>query len=296
MLLVMSTHRRELAGLVIGTAGGGLTNASWAANETVARLGQKGEVRTAELLDELAVEYPVAVLHDVRIPIPGFTANIDHVVVAGHRVLLIDSKVWKPGRYWTIGGRTRRGWSTFEHAATKTPGMAHDTIGRFLTQRGAQHQMLTPLVAIWPSSSKGSVSTQLLRMDRCRPVSAARIASLSRKLAGKAAADPAIVAALSDLVNGSPTPSRTAQGRAAADSAPAFTPAGFVPDGPTHDANGMPIGTSPTTGLYGAGPDLESLIPETLLPDTAGHQVQHPGQPRLPDQRQVPGQGQGWDF
>ncbi|OOP59265.1 hypothetical protein BMF89_21285 [Arthrobacter sp. SRS-W-1-2016] len=40
-----------------------------------------------------------AVLHDLRIPLPGFKANIDHAIVSGKSVLLIDSKMWKPGFY-----------------------------------------------------------------------------------------------------------------------------------------------------------------------------------------------------
>ena len=44
-----------------------------------------------------------AVLHDLRIPIPGFKANIDHAVVSGRSVLLIDSKMWKPRRPTTRG-------------------------------------------------------------------------------------------------------------------------------------------------------------------------------------------------
>ncbi len=30
---------------------------------------------------------------------PGFKANVDHTIVSGKSVLLIDSKIWKPGFY-----------------------------------------------------------------------------------------------------------------------------------------------------------------------------------------------------
>ncbi len=194
--------RRDVtwAGEVLGTAGAGLVDAGWAANEAVARIGRAGELRTAEVLDPLACSDGVTVLHDLRIPIPKFTANIDHAVVAGSAVLLIDSKAWKPGRYWSLAGSARRGLRRFPHAATKTPGLAFDSIGRFLANRGVDAEMLEPLVAVWPSSRTGRVSVSWLKMDRCRAVDAAALPRLVRRALPRRPADPALVAALVDLL------------------------------------------------------------------------------------------------
>lgn len=187
------TRTAPQSGQVIGTAGGGLVGAKWAANADVARIGRTGELRTARLLDHLARDRAVTVMHDLRIPIPGYSASIDHAVVAGTTVLLIDTKVWKPGRYWTLVGATFRGWSRFEHAKTRTPALAHDSISRYLAGRGLRARMPTPLVAVWPSSKKGALSVRWLRMDGCRPI-------LAEKLPRKPA-DQRIVAALAALVN-----------------------------------------------------------------------------------------------
>src|SRR3954453_8392557 len=93
---------------IYGTAAAGLNNAAWARNQDVADIGAAGEKRTAQILDGFAGK--AAILHDLRIPIPGISANIDHVVVSGRRVLILDSKVWKPGIYWSLGGANRRGF------------------------------------------------------------------------------------------------------------------------------------------------------------------------------------------
>ena len=95
---------------VIGIPGGGLVDASWAANEEVAEIGRRGELLTAAVLDRLARPDGPTVLHDLLLPAAsGVRVNVDHVVVSGRRVVLVDSKCWQPGRYWTALGRTRRG-------------------------------------------------------------------------------------------------------------------------------------------------------------------------------------------
>ena len=212
------------------------------------KVGRIGELRTAEVLDPLARSDGFTILHDLRIPIPGFTANIDHGVVAGSHVLLIDTKAWKAGRYWTFAGTTRCGLSRFAHAATKTPGMAHDAILRFLDGRGIQASLPQPLVAVWPSSRDGKVLVGWLKMDRCRPIVGAALASRVRRLMPRRPASPAVVAALRELINDSgltaparPLNTRSAMG--AARSGPVQV--GFGGDGiPTaaENSGGMPAG------------------------------------------------------
>jgi len=192
---------------VLGTAGGGLGDASgWAANENVARMGQAGEVRMAAILDPLARHGGATVLHDLRIPIPGFTANIDHVVVSGRKVLLVDSKMWKPGFYWTAGGKTRRGWRRFTvtsrsgkpayPAETKTMSMAYDSITRYLHGRGINATVARPVVVVFSSSQRARITVWMLRFPGAQAMTGDACG-----LVGKRAADPVIVAALAELLN-----------------------------------------------------------------------------------------------
>ena len=97
---------------IFGRAATGLQDSSWAVNENVAKIGAKGEQKTEALLNGFGKK--AAVLHDLRIPIPGFKANIDHAIVSGKSVLLIDSNMWKPGFYWSTLGY-RRGWEKTPH-------------------------------------------------------------------------------------------------------------------------------------------------------------------------------------
>jgi hypothetical protein len=198
-------------GGVYGRAGGGLAaqgrQATWAANEDVARIGGDGEKRTAALLDRYATEGGVAVLHDVLIPTRRITANIDHVVVAGSTVYLVDTKVWKPGRYWTLFGRTRRGWARFPHADKKTMAFADEDIERFLRSRGIENfSIARPLLVVWPSSTLGSLNLSRLRVAGADAMSGARFATYAQRhfakrlLGGATPADGRIVAALADLL------------------------------------------------------------------------------------------------
>ena len=190
---------------VFRRAGGSLVGASWAANDAVARVGRRAELQTAEVLELLAGR-PIGptVLHDLAIPIPGITANIGHVVVSGRRVLIIDSKGWKPARYWSLGGATFRGFRRFEHAKTGTPRMAHQALTGYLRGRGVKARLVTPVVAVWSSSSGGRISVTLLGMDGCRPVRGKRLTRAVRRSVGLHPADPEVVAALARLVNPGP--------------------------------------------------------------------------------------------
>jgi hypothetical protein len=194
---------------VFGRAGGSLVCASWAVNAAVARVGRRAELQTSEVLDELAGRAGgPSVLHDLAIPIPGITANIDHVVVSGRRVLIVDSKGWRPARYWSVGGAAFRGWRRFEHARTGTPRMAVNALTGYLRGRGLRASLVTPVVAVWPSSTRGRLSVALLGMDGCRPVRGEQLARVVRRAVGLRTADPEVVAALARLLN--PGPSRSA--------------------------------------------------------------------------------------
>jgi len=190
-------------GRVIGQAGFGLSeDASWATSQGAAEAGAKGEARTAEVLGQLAARRGgPTVLHDLAIPIPGFTANIDHALVYGNRVLLIDSKWWRPGFYWTMAGHTYRGTQRFEAAEKQTMAMATERISALLTDRGITHAVLDdPVVLIWPSRTAPVLRTWALRVPGARPVSAQAGLRRLRRRRFRRSADASVVSALVPLV------------------------------------------------------------------------------------------------
>lgn len=187
-------------GQIIGLPGAGLSGAPpWAVNADAARIGQAGELRTAEILDAAAHRQGVTVLHDLRIPIPGITANVDHVVVSGRRVLLVDAKVWRPGVYWTVGGRTFRGLHRFAPAEKKTMQMAARAFRTFLQKRGLRGDIVWPLVVVWPSRA-GTFHRALLRVPGARVIPAGQLTRVIARFAGRRPADRRVVDALSALV------------------------------------------------------------------------------------------------
>ncbi|MFC8797285.1 nuclease-related domain-containing protein [Promicromonospora sp. NPDC057138] len=204
-------QRIHSEGQIIGRPGAGLTGVpSWAANADVARIGQAGELRTAEILDEASRRHGIAVLHDLRIPIPGIKANIDHVVVSGRRVLLVDAKVWRPGVYWTVAGRTFRGLHRFSHAEKKTMQMAARALRAFLQKQGIRADIVWPLVVVWPSRA-GTFRRALLRVPGARVIPAGQLARAVARFAGRRMADRRIVDALSALVAAPASPGRRHQ-------------------------------------------------------------------------------------
>lgn len=199
----MSRSARDGAPRTVGRAGVGLEDTSWAINDAVARVGRDGELRTEELLSKLAdYRSGVTVIHDLTIPIPGFKANIDHAVVSGRKVVLIDTKVWKPGRYWTFGGKARRGGEKVPHVDKANPQFAFDAVSRYLTGRGIEFTMATPLIAVWSSSKRAPVKLFWLRIPGCLVFPAPMLIRKIRSAVGDRNADAAIVAALSELVAG----------------------------------------------------------------------------------------------
>lgn len=139
-----------MSAFVFGTPGGSLkTGQSWAANDAVLRHGAAGEQRTADLLNSLPDNF--AVFHDLRVPTKKITANIDHVVLTGKHLIIIDSKAWAGGIYWSHGSKNRRGLSAVDHVGKKTMQIAASSMQAALGGHGGViHQ---PVIAVWPSST-----------------------------------------------------------------------------------------------------------------------------------------------
>lgn len=151
--------------------------------------GVVGEQATAKLIEQIfSTEPDVHVFHDLRIPGPALkgNGNIDHVIVRGHNLVVVDSKRWKPGFLWTVGGHTRRGAAAFPDADKRTVGLAMDRLREYLTLPGAAPSTLSihGVVLAHPSGT-GRLVGWLYRpadhVDFATPVNAKR---LLRRLVG----------------------------------------------------------------------------------------------------------------
>lgn len=186
---------------IIGTPGGSLTDATWAASDSIAAAGREGELATARVLAGVAHVAGPTVLHDLRIPAAGVRANIDHAVIAGRRVWLIDSKYWRPGLLWTFGSTSYRGTERFELASKRTMPMAIDAVTSYLERRGIDDAAVQGLAVVWPSSP-GRMSTWALRMPGAHVVPGARFETRAARTFGSERADQSILDNLTDLVHG----------------------------------------------------------------------------------------------
>ncbi|KQO98652.1 hypothetical protein ASF30_11355 [Leifsonia sp. Leaf264] len=190
-----------------GNAGGSLEGGTFAANKHVARFGAAGEKKTAALLAELAATGPT-VLHDLKIPNQKFTANIDHAIVSGNKVVLVDTKAWAGNFYWTFAGATYRGLKRFATvdkqgkttfpAEKKTLPMAKDAIAAYL---GVPKENIRLALIIWPTGKK-PLTTWLMRSPGGATVLNGPVLTVGRlrSLAGKKEANEFIVRKLAQLV------------------------------------------------------------------------------------------------
>jgi hypothetical protein len=174
---------------------------SWAKNAGAAEAGRQGEVVVGQALNRLVADSAGGVaIHDLRVPIPGFTANIDHVVVAGARVLMIDAKRWKPGFYYSFGSRAYRGFfDRCAHIEKNSMATAHKAMVGYLRRIDAA-AVIDPLV-VPTSSGTGRVWCRLLRVPGATPMGVGRMSStVSRLLTAWGPADPQVVARLLQLL------------------------------------------------------------------------------------------------
>lgn len=134
-------HGVPAGSLLIGkdTFGTALTRAAGAA----------GEVLTGSVLAGFGDR--AEIFHDLTIP--GHRINADHAVLAGNRLLILDSKNWKAGRYWSIGPWYFRGLER-----RHPPGQAVDMARRALADYLRPHRVkvVTPLVVLWSGGQTAS--------------------------------------------------------------------------------------------------------------------------------------------
>lgn len=194
---------------IIGSPGSSLSDLAGRASQTQIAAGRDGEIKTAQALAKFCRGAGPTVLHDLSMPMGGISANIDHIVVSGRTVRIIDSKLWRSGTYWTIFGRTLCGFTPVPHADKRTMEMAYSSIEKYLTTRvGGRVNVLKPLILIWPSTDRKALRVNLYRPVGARAATSERVIRQHRRFLGNRPADPEIVAALVGLLKHS-TPTRT---------------------------------------------------------------------------------------
>lgn len=87
----------------LGNPGEGLVDALDQFGQTNVSMGVLGEQMTAEAL-EVLLDIPGArIIHGLKFP-GSHNADVDHAIVCGNKIALVDSKLWRPGHYsWQAG-------------------------------------------------------------------------------------------------------------------------------------------------------------------------------------------------
>ena len=159
-----------MTGIIYGVPGGSLDerSASWASSKGAADYGRRGEELLGEKLNEIVRDSAgAAIFHDVDDP-SGSSGNIDHVILAGDRLLVIDSKVWAPGFYYPLSGSAFRGFFKRFASADTTRFDSLMRISRSLSK--ISRTSLEPVIItvmpsslFWRQSQTRPVRTLLLR-------------------------------------------------------------------------------------------------------------------------------------
>ncbi|ARD42511.1 nuclease-related domain-containing protein [Actinomyces gaoshouyii] len=186
-----------MSGAVYGRAGENLSSFSGDAGRGGQERGRRAEGDTAELLDAWA-ERGLTVFHSVRVR--GGAADIDHVLVGARGVVLVDTKAWKPGVYLTVGSRTYR-WVHGRALPERFPPGESTSLERSARQmRQAGIPVVGAVVAVWSTGSDRAV-LGLARYPGARRITAAhRAVRVAGRLAGGGAADPTLVAQVTEWV------------------------------------------------------------------------------------------------
>jgi hypothetical protein len=166
------------------------------------RLGAAGERTTARLRAQgFARDDNVVVMHDLDIPSSSGRmsrggGNVDHVVVRGDRVMIIDSKAWAGGFYWTVGGHTRRGFKKAPWVDKRTVGLAVDRFALILP-----NAQVSGLLIVHSAGGKPPVLPLVRLADGVKAVAAERaVRRIDNSLGGNVPADPEILAVLAKFL------------------------------------------------------------------------------------------------
>lgn len=160
-----------------------------------AKAGRVGEESTGRVLDMLAVESRRDVWHDLDVPARGIAANIDHIVTGGTVALVIDSKRWRPGFYWTLEDTSYRWLSKVEHADRRTMSMIQERISAHIPRALVRR----PLVSI-EASRPGLLNVAFLHVPGADAIRAGALPRRVTALVPDEPTDPDLVAALYPLL------------------------------------------------------------------------------------------------
>lgn len=187
-----------MTGYVLGTPGGSVTDLGTDA----AAIGRDGEEMIGQEISQIAYSSERVVLHDLDVPARGMKANIDHLVLGGDVVLIVDSKVWRKGFYWTIGGNSYRGLTAQPHLDKPTLRVIQEKVADFLPGLLIRR----PLIAVRTRTGEGHVHTGLLKVPGADVVSASSLARRVESLVPNAPPNPEAAAKLARLVRDRPRP------------------------------------------------------------------------------------------
>ena len=174
---------------------------TWATSAEAREQGRRGEERTAAVLAHLLTPGGPSVLHSLRLPMAGVEADIDHVVVAGRDVWILDSKTWRPAFYWTLRGRTRRGWRPVSFADRHTSEMALQSLRRRFVESEVSAVVHRPLVVVWPSNQASQMNLALYRPRGAKAIHGDALEGRLARMSQSGPADPAVVAVLYPLLS-----------------------------------------------------------------------------------------------
>ena len=128
-------------------------NLTAACGKAKAHVGTDGEKRTAYVLDGVFRNDPLTwVIHDIDVP--GYDyANIDHLILRettnGTHGVVVDSKLWLPGKYRITPNGLSRDGDEFKPGRSAM-GLLNmkDSLLRFL---GIPSSSFNMLISVWPS-------------------------------------------------------------------------------------------------------------------------------------------------
>lgn len=186
--------------MIYGTPGKNLEDGQAGLDRSRRIVGRAGELATAAVLRRLEAAHPeMAVSHSLRVPARKMNTDIDHVVAAGRRVWVLDSKCWQPGFYWSAGPLAMRGLHRAPYAKRRSMAVAARVLQGYL---GTSAAVEVPHVVAWPSSPSQHLSVWAWRPVDARPITGERFGAVARRIIKPAPADAGVVEALARLVIG----------------------------------------------------------------------------------------------
>lgn len=196
---------------VLGVPGGSLgAGGSWAkTDKNIQERAAQFERNTAAVLDTYARVGGATVLHDLSMPTSKVSnkSNIDHAIVSGNTVLLLDTKWWKSGFYWTARGTTRIGFTRAPHVDKQTLAMAVTRVTAMLSNDNVGRFSVRAMVVVWPSSPKHPPSTWATDIPGAGTIPASALDHWARRnMPARRGANNDIVVSMASLLMTPPSP------------------------------------------------------------------------------------------